>query len=411
MARLLTYVDPVTGCSGYLAYDRDDCRLAAGGCRMRPGLAAEELESLAARMTLKQRVLGINVDGAKCGLSYDPSAADAGAVLRRFVGWLSDELRHRYSMGSDMGTRFDDLEAVAATVGLPSVKYAVRGAQGLTDDDFRRRMRVLGSRVGAFTVGQRRAGHGLAAAVQAAARLAGYPVRGLRVGLQGFGTLGRAAAWSLAEAGAVLVAVADVFGCTPEPAGLDVARLLTIAHDRPVHESVVARRRLPAAALFDQPVDVLVLAGGADAVTPRQAVTLPAPVVVVGANCGLSVEAERVLVDRGVLVVPDVVGGVGGSASMEALFGPVDTPTPEEVLATVGGLIGELVSDVLVGARDRRLAPSQVVADIAAAAAISFDDRPYGSSPYTPSARRPVGNRVVRAVTYADTATPAGGLS
>ncbi len=411
MTRLLTYVDPVTGCSGYLAYDRDDCRLAAGGCRMRPGLTADELSSLAARMTLKQRVLGINVDGAKCGLSYDPLAPDSGAVLRRFVAWLSDELRSRYSMGCDMGTRFEDLETVAASVGLPSVKYAVRVAQGLTDDDFRRRMRVLDAPVGAFTVGRRRAGHGLAAAALTAARLAGHPARGLRVGLQGFGTLGRAAACSLAEAGARLVAVADVFGCVTEPGGLDAVRMLTTDHARPVHESVVARRRLPAVALFDQPVDVLVLAAGADALTPRQAATLPAPVVVVGANSGLSGTAERVLVDRGVLVVPDVIGGIGGSASMEALFGPVRTPTPEEVLATVALLIGELVSDVLVGARDRRVVPSQVAADIAAAAAISSDDRPYGSSPYTPSARRPGGNRAVRAITHAGAATPAGGPS
>ena len=287
LTRLLTFVDPVTGCSGYLAYDRDDCPIAAGGCRMRPGLTAEELMSLAARMSVKQRVLGINVDGAQVRALLRP----AGHRLRRGSPALHRLVARGAAPPLQHGKRHGDPvrrpRGPCRRVGLPSVKYAVRAAQGLAEDDFRRRMRVLDTRVGAWTVGQRRAGHGLAAAVLTAARLAGHRARGLRVGLQGFGTLGRAAGYSLAEARARVVAVADVFGCVSEPGGLDLARLLTMDQSRPVHESTVARRRLPPVALFDQPVDVLVLAAGADALSARQAATLPAPVVVVGANCGL----------------------------------------------------------------------------------------------------------------------------
>jgi glutamate dehydrogenase (NAD(P)+) len=407
---VLTYEDPVTGCAGYLAYDRMDCRLAAGGCRVQPGLTLDVLTSLAARMTLKQRLLGVNVDGAKSGLCYDPSAADAPEVLRRFIGWLGDELRHRYSMGCDMGTRFEQLERTAAGVGLPSVKYAIRSAQGLTREEFHRRMRVLDARVGRRTVGQRRAGHALAHAALAAARAGGHRARGLRVGLQGFGTLGRAAAESLAEDGADIVAVADVDGCVVRPYGLDTARMLVSDQSRPVGECFAVGSLRPAQALLDVPVDVLVLAASADAVSPAQAATLPAPIVVVGANCGLSQAAEQVLVDRGVLVVPDVVGGVGGSASMEALFGPARTPSPADVLDSVATLVAELVSDVLTGARNRGVMPSQVAADIAAAARVSPDHRPYGRSPYLPTDRRPSGNRAARS-RRTNLIRPTGGLS
>src|SRR5262249_27624090 len=110
MSQILEYTDPVKGNRGYLVYDRTDCRIAAGGCRMQPGVTAETFTDLAARMTLKQRVLGTGVDGAKCGIDYDPRSPDRLEVLTRFVGWLSGQLRHRFSMGCDMGTRFEELE-------------------------------------------------------------------------------------------------------------------------------------------------------------------------------------------------------------------------------------------------------------------------------------------------------------
>src|SRR2546423_2695726 len=134
--QVLEHLDPVTGASGYLVYDRADCRLAAGGCRMQAGLSLGTLTELAARMTLKQRVLGLNVDGAKCGIAYDPRSEGARDVLARFLAFLREELTRRFSMGCDMGTSFDQLEAIARGVGIDSIKGAGRTAQGLTPDEF-----------------------------------------------------------------------------------------------------------------------------------------------------------------------------------------------------------------------------------------------------------------------------------
>lgn len=391
--QVLEYTDSVTGCAGYLVYDRMDCRLAAGGCRVQPDLTAATLGALAARMTIKQRVLGLNVDGAKCGLAYDPRAADRDEVLQRFLHWMRDALLRRYSMGCDMGTQFDSLERLAANVGVASVKYAVKTAQEFTDAEFRRRLALLHAPVGRYTVGQRRAGHALAAATITAARAVGHRAHGLHVGLQGFGNLGRAAAESLIEAGAHVIALADEHGCIVNPHGLDIPAMLASDKSRPVPRLSGHSLRLPGSALFDLPVDVLVLAGGADVMTPEQAAVLPIPVVVVGANYGLGACTERILIDRGTLVVPDFVGGAGGSASMEALFGPETTPSPEGVLDLLAALMNELVSDIVSGARTRGVAPSQVAADIAASAVVSPDRRPYGSSPYVVR-QHPRGNRV-----------------
>ncbi|MCT2590982.1 hypothetical protein LHJ74_13860 [Streptomyces sp. N2-109] len=393
MVHLIEYRDPVEHCPGFLVYDGTACRLAVGGCRMKAGLTADTLRTLSARMTLKQRVLGLNADGAKCGVAYDPEGPRRSAVLRRFLEFLGDELRRRFSMGADMGTRFEELDSLAAGSGIGSVKYAVRVAQRLPEPEFYARMRLLDASVGGLTVGQRRAGHALAHAALAAAAHAGRRPARLSCVLQGFGTLGRAAALALLEQGVRVTAVADEHGCVVDPRGLDIARMLATDQRRPVPGLLGSVLRLPSQSLFDLPADMLILAGGDDALTERQATLLPVPIVAVGANCGLRDEAERLLAERGSLVVPDFIGGIGGSASMEALFGPTRTPEPREVLDTVAAMMRELVGDILAGARDQRLLPREVALAIAQSTGVSPGERPYGGSPYRATTRAPHGQR------------------
>lgn len=116
MPHVLEYVDSATGgASGYLLNDRTDCRLAAGRCRMQPGLTVDTLVALADRMTLKQRVLGLNVDGAQCGIDFDPQAPGSRQLLTRFLDFLRPQLETRFSMGCDMGTRSGSWPARSAS--------------------------------------------------------------------------------------------------------------------------------------------------------------------------------------------------------------------------------------------------------------------------------------------------------
>jgi glutamate dehydrogenase (NAD(P)+) len=196
MSDIIEYTDPVDGFQGWLAYDGRSAPLAAGGCRAQPGLTAAELAVLAERMTLKQRMLGLNVNGAKCGIDYDPRSAGRPAALGRFLAFLRDELHERFSMGPDMGTEWQELQRLAIDAGIPSTKYAIRRAQGLTKEEFFARMIRLDEPAGLLALSGRRAGHALAHAVIGAARATGVtgPVS---CALQGFGTLGRAAACTL----------------------------------------------------------------------------------------------------------------------------------------------------------------------------------------------------------------------
>jgi glutamate dehydrogenase (NAD(P)+) len=375
-----TFEHPATGAHGWLAYDGETRPLAVGGCRVQRGLTAGMLESLAERMTLKERVLGLNVDGAKCGLDYDAAAPGKAAALRGFLAFLREDLETRLSLGCDMGTQWHELERLAVLEGIPSIKYAIRTAQGLSDEDFFHRIGLLDERVGTLTLAERRAGHALACAAVAAARATAGAAEGARCALQGFGNLGRGAAQSLAEHGVVLVAVADEHGCAVDPGGLDVERLLAAPYGTPVAPGSSTLRR---EALVELPCDLLVLAATEDAIPLEQAPRVQAPAVVVGANCGLAEEVEEALCTRGILVVPDFVGGIGGSASMEALFGSVRPPASAAVvLDRTAHLMRELVDDLVETARREDASIRSVALELAASRAGTNGERPYGSCPY-----------------------------
>jgi glutamate dehydrogenase (NAD(P)+) len=390
MTDIIHYEDPVCGVPGWLAYDGRSGPLAAGGCRVQPGLTAAELSVLAGRMTLKQRVLGLNVDGAKCGIDYRPRAADKAAVLQRFLAFLGDELRTRFSMGPDMGTEWRELGRLVAAGGVPSPKYAIKAAQGLTEEEFATRMARLDAQVGALTLSQRRAGHALGHAVLGAARSTGVsgPVT---CAVQGFGSLGRAAACTLSEEGARVVSVADEHGCVADLDGLDVGGMLTAPHGEPVPHLPVPGRRLPADAVFRTPADVLVLAACAEAMNDGQCAVAPFGSVVVGANCGLSESAEETLHARGVLVIPDFIGGIGGSASMEALFGPARPPTATEVLGNLARMMRDLVDEIASTSRRTGGTPRTAALRLAAATEVDPDAPPYGHCPYLVTPNRVTG--------------------
>ncbi|WP_329521504.1 Glu/Leu/Phe/Val dehydrogenase dimerization domain-containing protein [Spirillospora sp. NBC_01491] len=378
MTDLIEYGDPVDGTRGWLVYRGARHRLAAGGCRVQSGLDAATLGTLADRMALKQRVLGINVAGAKCGLDLDPGAPGKSAVLGRFLAFLRDDLATRYSMGPDMGTGWLELNRHAEAIGLPSIKYAIKTAQRLSDDEFDRRMAVLEAPVRGVPVSARRAGHALAHAGIAAARCGGT----LTVALQGFGNLGRGAAGTFHEDGARVVAVGDEHGTVADPAGVDVPAMLGCPPGTPVPAMPSGGR---AARLFTVPADVLVLAGPADAMTTAQAAQVPVSTVVVGANCGLAESTEQALAARNVLVVPDFIGGIGGSASMEVLFGPRDCPGPQQVLDALATLMNDLVADIVAQARRSGVSPRAAALRLAADSTTDPESPPYGNCPYLPS--------------------------
>jgi glutamate dehydrogenase/leucine dehydrogenase len=375
---LLVYEDRQEGFRGFLAYAGHAAPLAAGGFRVQKGLRGETIMALAEGMALKERVLALNVDGAKCGIDYDPASPGKHAAMRRFLRFLEPHLRGRLSLGPDMGTAFGEIEALARQEGISSVKAAIARAQGLPRADVLARLTLLDESVGPLTLGQRRAGHALAQATLVALRHVAASVRQPSCALQGFGTLGRAAALSLHEAGVLITMIADEHGSVRCDAGLDVRRMIAVPAGKPVAERPGEGAAASRTAPLGLAVDAVVLAACEDGIGMRDAMELQAAAVVVGANRGLSDAVEALLHKRGIVVVPDFVGGAGGSAAMDALFAPPVVPGSRAVLERTAAVADVLTDGVLTRARASRTSPRQAALALSCERRLPCDARPYG---------------------------------
>jgi glutamate dehydrogenase (NAD(P)+) len=135
---------------------------------------------------------------------------------------------------------------------------------------------------------------------------------GMRVSIQGFGNVGAAAAEIFAANGAVVVALQDVTGTLVCEKGLDVPDVLQHAARGGGLAGYARAHLLPKEDFWDVPTDLLVPAATENQITAARAGRIQAKVVVEGANGPTVPEADDVLRDRGIVVVPDVIANSGG---------------------------------------------------------------------------------------------------
>lgn len=377
---LIEYTDPLEGFKGWLVMDRLRYRLSAGGMRVQAGLTSEHLVEMARNMTRKMRLADLAVDGAKCGIDYDPASPGKGAAMGRFLGAIKPYITSRYSMGPDLNVEMAELERAAQPLGIPSVKMAVALAQGWELPYFLERSRTLGEKVGDFTLGQLRAGYGVAAAALATlARLGIEPAQG-RVAVQGFGTLGRATLYGLAEGGCRIVAIGDAFQTliSERVEGLPVEQLLK--HPPPLlppaslFPGAISR---PRAEIFNCPADLLIPAALENTVGAEIAATLQVKAVVPGANLAVPEASALILQQRNIPVLPDFLVGSGGSLSMEGLYGPAAHPTARQVLDHVRNKMQRLVKEILEQSLHERCSPGEAALRIIDSRPEFGDRRPY----------------------------------
>ena len=323
----------------------------------------------------------MRVDGAKSGIDYDPSSARKHEAMRRFLLAIRPYLRERYSMGPDMNTTLPEIDSILQTIGIPSAKMAVAAAQGLSLEHFQARYRTLQEKVDGYTLGRRRSGHGVAMACLAALEHLGIPPREARVSLQGFGSLGSGTAISLYRAGVKIIAIADKEKCLlcRNERGINIEQVLE-------HTSGTLLPRLSrpdweydcAEAIFTVPADVMIPAAVENAIDCQRARTLPARAVVEGANLAAGPEAERILNQRGILVVPDFVAGSAGSLSVDGLFGPPEPPSARQVLEHVERRMRAIVSEVIRRSRRDGCTTREAALAICSEVIPEPDSRPYG---------------------------------
>jgi glutamate dehydrogenase (NAD(P)+) len=276
---------------------------AKGGIRYHPDVTLEEVEALAAWMTWKCAVVNIPFGGGKGGIVCDPSKMSRGELerlTRRYAADLSDLFGPESDVPApDVNTNEQIMAWIVDTYSMHErrTEYAVVTGKPLE---------VGGS------AGRREAtGRGLLFCVREACTHLKMPLAGARVAVQGFGNVGSVSADLMARDGAKIVAASDVTGAVHNPAGLDVAALLQWVADHRGVQGFPGGKPLTTP-IVEYECDILVPAALENQITRENADRIRARVVAEGANGPTTPDADRILADKGVFVVPDILCNSGG---------------------------------------------------------------------------------------------------
>ena len=283
---------------------------AKGGIRYHPATTLRDTRALAMWMTWKTALLGVPLGGAKGGIAVDPSTlsdAELERLTRRYVAELAPLLGpDRDVPAPDVGT---DERVMAWVMDTLSVQAGYAQPAAVTGKPV-----TLGGSHGRWDATSR----GLVTVLDAAVRTDGRTLAGMTCAVQGYGKVGGPAARLLVERGAKVVAASDVTGCIHRDGGLDLDVLdAALADGGTLVDSGagdVVARGADAAAFCSLDVDVLVPAALSGVLDAATAPLVTARYVAEGANGPTTPEADQVLADAGVVVVPDILANCGGLA-------------------------------------------------------------------------------------------------
>ena len=275
-----------------------------GGLRFSTQVWINEVRALAMWMTWKCALAHLPYGGAKGGVACDPAALSP-RELERLTRRFATELRpmigaHIDIPAPDVGTNsqvmawFMDTYSMHEGYSVPSV---VTG-KPLT--------------IGGSAGRQDATGRGVMIAAREAARTRGIPFAGARVVVQGFGNVGGTAAALMAAEGCRVVAVSDAFGGLYNRDGIDLTALRRHVASTGRVVGFPGADAVGGAELLELPCEFLVPAAVEGQITSRNAARIDARAVVEGANGPTTPDADAILEDRGILVVPDILANSGG---------------------------------------------------------------------------------------------------
>ena len=279
---------------------------AKGGVRYHPSVTLDEVKSLAFWMTFKCAVMSLPFGGAKGGVAVEPkkhSKAELERISRRYFAEISLLVGPEKDIPApDVNTTPDIMawfmDTYSMTVGYSSMAVVTGKPVGLGGSEGR----------------EEATGRGVAKTASMAAKRKGIDISKATVAVEGFGNVGRFAALLLSlEEGAKVVAVSDSRGAIYNPDGFDVEELIKYKKEHgTVADYPRAKGRLSNDELKVLDVDILIPAALEHSIDAEIAKEIRAKVVVEGANGPLTKEADDILNERGVLVVPDILANAGG---------------------------------------------------------------------------------------------------
>ncbi len=291
--------------TGYRVHHNDSRGPAKGGLRYYPDVTLDETKALAALMTLKTAVLNIPYGGAKGAVACDPqtlSLSELERLTRRYTNEISPLIGPGKDIPApDIGTNPQVMAWIMDTYSM-SKGYPVLGV--VTGKPI-----VIGGSRGRLKA----TGRGCMINARLAAKHLGIVLNGATVAVQGFGNVGSAVARLLeAREGCRVIAISDIKGGIYNENGLDVGAVFSYSQQTGSVVDFKNGENITNAELLALPCDILIPAAIEDQIVKANAANIKARIIVEGANAPTTPEADKILNDNGVFVVPDILANAGG---------------------------------------------------------------------------------------------------
>ncbi len=277
---------------------------AKGGIRYQAGLTLDAVKAMAMLMTWKCAVVGLPFGGAKGGVDVDPRRLSLGELehlTRRFATEIALLIGPEKDIPApDMGTTPQIMAWIMDTLSMHAGHSVPASVTGKPID------------VGGSEGRDDSPGRGLTFLTLEALKYLHVQEETPTVAIQGYGTVGRSAARLMAEAGLRVVAVSDSRGGSYNPKGLDLDALREHGQVRGTIGGFRGGEDVSNAELLELPVTVLVPAAVENQITARNADRVKARLITEGANVPVTPEADSILQERDVFVIPDILANSGG---------------------------------------------------------------------------------------------------
>jgi glutamate dehydrogenase (NAD(P)+) len=277
---------------------------AKGGIRYHPDTTLDETRALSMWMTWKCAVANIPYGGAKGGVICDPkrlSVHELENLTRRYITEISIMLGPESDIPApDIGTNPQIMAWIMDTLSMHrghTVSACVTGKPV-----------AIGGSEGRMEA----TGRGVTVVALEAAQQRGFKLEGARVIVQGFGNVGSITAKLMHEAGAKVVAVSDARGGIYNPSGIHIPSVAHCAGRDGCLQAYRDAEEVSNAEMLELPCDILVPAAIHSVITERNAHKIDTRIIVEAANGPITPEAERILKDNNIFIVPDILANAGG---------------------------------------------------------------------------------------------------
>ena len=275
-----------------------------GGIRYHPSVTLNEVKALAMWMTWKCAVVGIPYGGAKGGVVCDPkqmTAQQVETLTRRYTTEIS------LLIGPDRDIPAPDVNTNAQTMAWIMDTYSMHHGYTVPAVVTGKPLSIGGSE------GRNEAtARGVVYTVIEAAKASGLDLDGARVVVQGYGNAGMYSAKLMSEIGATVLAVSDTSGGIYDPKGLDPVKVEAFKRETGRVQGLPGAERITNAELLELDCEILIPAAIENQIGAHNAPAIKAKIVAEAANGPTSPEADRILHDRGVMVIPDILCNAGG---------------------------------------------------------------------------------------------------